>query len=90
LTCFQFTDADGDVSADFVQRLQNLNAKNSEHELSIEKFLVKSEEKFFGQVKKQKLSDAASIRSSQRDSIWGTTAESMYSSPACTSLIDPG
>jgi alpha-1,3-glucan synthase len=50
---------------------------------------MKSEEKFFGQVKKQKLSDAASIRSSQRDSIWGT-ADSMYSRPTCKSLIDCG
>ena len=48
---------------------------------------MKSEEKFFGQVRKQKLSDAASVRSSVRDSIWGTTAESMYSHPMCK-LID--
>ena len=60
-----------------------LNAKNSEHELSIEKFLVKSEEAFFGKVRKDKLETAASIRSSQRDSIWGTPTASLYSRPDC-------
>lgn len=55
--------------------------KNSEHELSIEKFLMKSEEAFFGKVRKDKLSSAASIRSSQRDSIWGTPSPSLYSRP---------
>ncbi|KAF9535312.1 modular protein with glycoside hydrolase family 13 and glycosyltransferase family 5 domains [Crepidotus variabilis] len=76
-----FTDSDGGVAAEFVQKLQLLNSKNSEHELSIEKFLTKSEEAFFGKVRKQKLSDAASIRSSQRDSVWGTPSPSLYSRP---------
>jgi alpha-1,3-glucan synthase len=64
-----------------VQKLQQLTAKNSEHELSIEKFLMKSEEAFFGKVRKEKLSTAASIRSSQRDSVWGTPSASLYSRP---------
>ncbi|KIK71072.1 glycosyltransferase family 5 protein [Collybiopsis luxurians FD-317 M1] len=81
-----FTDADGGVAADFVQRLQDLNAKNSEHDLSIEKFLMKSEEKFFDKVKKEKLSSAASIRSSQRDSVWGTPDPSVYSRPSSPSM----
>ncbi|KAF9052983.1 modular protein with glycoside hydrolase family 13 and glycosyltransferase family 5 domains [Panaeolus papilionaceus] len=76
-----FTDADGGVAAEFVQKLQNLNSKNSEHELSIEKYLVKSEEQFFGKVRKEKLSSAASVRSSQRDSVWGTPTPSLYSRP---------
>ncbi|PFH54317.1 glycosyltransferase family 5 protein [Amanita thiersii Skay4041] len=76
-----FTDADGGVASEFVQKLQLLNAKNSEHELSIEKFLVKSEEAFFGRVRREKLSSAASIHSSQRDSMWGTPSASMYSRP---------
>ncbi|KAF9053716.1 modular protein with glycoside hydrolase family 13 and glycosyltransferase family 5 domains [Hymenopellis radicata] len=76
-----FTDADGGVASEFVQKLQGLNAKNSEHELSIEKFLVKSEEAFFGKVRKDKLDSAASIRSSQRDSVWGTPSPSIYSRP---------
>ena len=67
--------------------LQDLNAKNSEHELSIEKFLTKSEEAFFGKVRKQKLDDAASIRSSYRDSMWGTPAVSMYSTAACMTFF---
>jgi alpha-1,3-glucan synthase len=51
--------------------------------LSIEKFLMKSEEAFFGKVRKDKLSGAASIRSSQRESVWGTPAPSLYSRPSC-------
>ncbi|KAF9464738.1 modular protein with glycoside hydrolase family 13 and glycosyltransferase family 5 domains [Collybia nuda] len=76
-----FTDADGGVASEFVQKLQNLTAKNSEHELSIEKYLTKSEEAFFGKVRKDKLSSAASVRSSQRDSVWGTPSPSLYSRP---------
>jgi alpha-1,3-glucan synthase len=60
-----------------------LNSKNSEHELSIEKFLVKSEEAFFGKVRKDKLASAASMRSSQRDSVWGTPTPSVYSLADC-------
>lgn len=72
------------MASEFVQKLQNLNSKNSEHELSIEKFLVKQEEAFFGKVRKDKLeSSAASIRSSQRDSVWGTPTPSIYSRPDC-------
>ncbi|KZT26358.1 glycosyltransferase family 5 protein [Neolentinus lepideus HHB14362 ss-1] len=73
-----FTDADGGVAHDFVEKLRNLNAENSQHELSIEKFLVKSEEAFFDKVRKDKLSTAASIRSSKRDSVWGTPSPSIY------------
>ena len=43
-------DADGDVASDFVSKLQALNSTNSKHELSIEKFLTKSEEAFFDKV----------------------------------------
>ncbi|KAJ7582663.1 modular protein with glycoside hydrolase family 13 and glycosyltransferase family 5 domains [Mycena floridula] len=74
-----FTDADGSVALQFVQKLQSLDAKNSEHELSIEKYLVKSEELFFGKVRKEKLlSSAASIRS-QADSLWDIPSPSTYS-----------
>ena len=62
-----------------------LDAKNSQHQLSIEKFLMKSEEAFFGKVRREKLSSAASVRSSQRDSIFGSA--SVYSRPTCTFLI---
>lgn len=72
-----------------------LNSHNSKHELSIEKFLTKSEEAFFDKVKKDKLSSAASIRSSQRDSVWGTPAPSTFdhsrpSSPMGGSSFVPG
>ncbi len=70
-----------------MQRLQNLNAKNSEHELSIEKFLTKSEEAFFSNVRKQKLNGAASIPSSYREPVWGAPGVSMYSSLACMSFL---
>ncbi|KAF7294911.1 Modular protein with glycoside hydrolase family 13 and glycosyltransferase family 5 domains [Mycena indigotica] len=85
-----FTDADGGVANEFVQKLQGLNAKNSEHELSIEKFLLKSEEAFFGKVRKDKLaSSAASIRS-KRESVWGTPSPSIYSRPTSPSLQEFG
>ncbi|PCH38049.1 glycosyltransferase family 5 protein [Wolfiporia cocos MD-104 SS10] len=82
-----FTDADGGVAQEFVQKLQMLNSHNSKGELSIEKFLTKSEEAFFDKVKKDRLSSAASIRSSRRDSIWGasgfsTSEHSRPSSPS--------
>ncbi|KAL4253159.1 glycosyltransferase group 1 family protein [Abortiporus biennis] len=77
-TIASFTDADGGVAQEFVQKLQALNSHNSKHELSIEKYLTKSEEAFFDKVKKDKLSSAASIRSSHRDSVWGTPAPSTF------------
>ena len=91
----QFTDADGGVASEFVQKLQMLNPHNSKHELSIEKYLMKSEEAFFDKVKKDKLSSAASIRSSQRDSVWGTPAGSSFdhsrpSSPSGHSFAPSG
>lgn len=47
--------------------------------------MTKSEEAFFDKVKKDKLSSAASVRSSQRDSVWGTPAPSSFdhSRPSC-------
>ncbi|KAF9265419.1 glycoside hydrolase family 13/glycosyltransferase family 5 protein [Marasmius fiardii PR-910] len=71
-----FTDADGGVTAEFVQKLQALNAKNSEHELSIERFLTRNEEAFFGKVRKEKLltGAASSTRSSKRESMWKTSS----------------
>jgi len=75
---------------DFVQKLQMLNAKNSENELSIERFLVKSEEAFFGKVRKDQLETAASMRSSQQDSVWGTPTPSLYSLPDCKQLHEHG
>lgn len=60
-----------------------MNAKNSEHSLSIEKFLVKQEEVFFGKLRKDKLSSAASILSSRRDSFTGSLSPSTYSRAEC-------
>ncbi|KAG8940827.1 Cell wall alpha-1,3-glucan synthase ags1 [Tulasnella sp. 424] len=71
-----FTDEKGDVAQSFVQKLQLLTADNSKGELSIERYLQKSEEAFFDQVKKEKMtSSAASIRS-HRESVWGTPSPS--------------
>jgi alpha-1,3-glucan synthase len=83
----QFTDSDGGVAQEFVAKLQNLSADNSKGELSIEKYLQKSEEAFFDKVRKDKLSTAASLRSSRRESMWGTPSPSLYdhpSRPICT------
>ncbi|VDB82993.1 unnamed protein product [Peniophora sp. CBMAI 1063] len=86
-----FTDQDGGVAQEFVQKLQALNAENSKKELSIEAFLQKSEEAFFDKVRKDKLDAAQSIRASSRDrdSIWGTPAPSLYdgSRPQSPSVI---
>jgi alpha-1,3-glucan synthase len=51
-----FTDADGEVAQNFVQRLQILSADNSKGDLCIEKFLMKSEKAFFDDVKKGRMS----------------------------------
>ncbi|OSX65248.1 glycosyltransferase family 5 protein [Postia placenta MAD-698-R-SB12] len=87
-----FTDADGGVAQEFAQKLQMLNSHNSKGELSIEKFLTKSEEAFFDKVKRDRLSSAASIRSSRRDSIWGTPAPSTldHSRPSSPSALSFG
>ncbi|KAI0306448.1 modular protein with glycoside hydrolase family 13 and glycosyltransferase family 5 domains [Multifurca ochricompacta] len=77
-----FTDADGGVAQEFVAKLQNLSADNSKAELSIEKFLQKSEASFFDKVRKDKLSSAASFRSSRRESMWGTPSSSLYDHPS--------
>ncbi|KAI5123355.1 hypothetical protein M0805_001776 [Coniferiporia weirii] len=71
-----FTDENGDVAQEFVHKLQNLSSENSRGDLSIERYLQKSEEAFFDKVRKDKLSSAASIRSSARESVWG--ANSIY------------
>ncbi|KAI6005611.1 glycoside hydrolase family 13/glycosyltransferase family 5 protein [Pisolithus albus] len=73
-----FTDSDGGVAHEFAQKLQMLSADNSKGELSIEKFLTKSEEHFFDRVRKEKLSSAVSYISSKRESMWsmpGTVEE---------------
>ena len=57
------------VTVDFVAKLRGLDAKNSQGELSIEKFLTKNEEAFFDKVKEDRRSSAASLRS-QRDSYY--------------------
>jgi hypothetical protein len=47
---FQFTNTDGGVASNFISKFQVLNASNSKHKLSIEKFLTKSEEAFFDKI----------------------------------------
>lgn len=71
--CDQFTDKDGGITAEFVAKLQGLDAKNSQGELSIERFLIKSEEAFFDKVKADKRTTATSLRS-QRDSYFDSSA----------------
>ncbi|KIK62206.1 glycosyltransferase family 5 protein [Collybiopsis luxurians FD-317 M1] len=78
-----FTDADGSVTANFGHRLGTLNAKNSEHGLSIEKYLMKSEETFFSQVRKKRISSASASIKSRGSSTWG-------SSDSLNKLSQPG
>lgn len=79
-----FTDANGDVSQDFIQKLQLLSSDNSKGDLCIEQFLVKSEKKYFATVKKDKIDSStasykgSSIKGSSRDSTWGTPAPSLH------------
>jgi alpha-1,3-glucan synthase len=66
-------------------KLRGLDSKNSQHELSIEKFLTKNEEAFFDKLKDDKRSSAASLRS-QRDSFYhaNPSRSSFYSArPDC-------
>lgn len=72
LTYHKFTDSDGGVAQEFVQKLQSLSSDNSKGELSIERYLIKSEEAYFDRVRKDKLSSAASYISSHRDSVWSS------------------
>lgn len=51
-----FTDSDGEVAQNFVQKLRDLTADNSKGDLCIEKFLMRSEKDFFKEVKKEKMS----------------------------------
>lgn len=81
-----FTDQDGEVAQAFVAKLQALSAENSKGELSIERFLVKSEEDFFNKVKKDKMSSAASILSSRRESLWGGVTSLHYDSRPASPL----
>ncbi|KAG8809336.1 Cell wall alpha-1,3-glucan synthase ags1, partial [Serendipita sp. 399] len=83
-----FTDQDGEVSQAFIAKLQNLSVENSKGELSIERFLVKKEEAFFEKVKKEKISSAASILSSQRDSIWRYAPSLPYGSRPASPMFD--
>ena len=50
-----FTDANGEVSQDFVQKLRGLNSDNSKGDLCIEKYLEKAEKAHFVVLKKEKV-----------------------------------
>ncbi|PVF98937.1 putative cell wall alpha-1,3-glucan synthase [Serendipita vermifera] len=65
-----FDDKDGEVTRKFVDKLQELTAENSKGPMSIERFLVKNEEEYFVRIKREKISSAASVLSSKRDSWW--------------------
>ncbi|KAG2151025.1 glycoside hydrolase family 13/glycosyltransferase family 5 protein [Suillus bovinus] len=85
-----FTDSDGSVTSEFVQKLQTLNSNNSKGELSIEKYLVKSENAFFERARRDKLSDAASHISSHRERIRIMLARKIGSWPLYTIIIALG
>ena len=54
-----FTDANGQVAQDFVQKLKALNSDNSKGDLCIEKYLEKAEKAHFVVLKKEKVSRRA-------------------------------
>lgn len=66
-----FSDENGDVAQDIVQKLKDLSPDNSKGDLSIEKCLQESEKAFFDKVHKDKICSAASIICSKRESTWG-------------------
>ena len=73
------------MAREFADKLRELDSKNSQQELSIEKFLTKREEAFFDKAREEKRSSAASLRS-QRDSFYHPNASrtSFYSTrPDC-------
>ncbi|KAG2142801.1 uncharacterized protein EDB93DRAFT_1157751 [Suillus bovinus] len=78
------------VVSEFMQKLQALNSNNSKGELSIEKYLVKSEEAFFERVRRDKLSSAASYISWHPESIWSISASKIGSWPLYTIIIALG
>ena len=49
------------MTANFVAKLRGLDSKNSQNELSIKKFLTKSEEAFFDKVKEDKSENSANL-----------------------------
>jgi hypothetical protein len=55
-----FTDSDGEVAQNFVQKLRDLSAGNSMNDMCIEKFLMKSEKQFFSEIKKEKMAQGMS------------------------------
>ena len=74
---------------EFVNKLRELNAKNSQLELSIEKFLTKREEEFFDKAREDKRSSAASLKP-QHGSFYNSNVSwtSFYSTrPDCTCPI---
>ncbi|KAG6819041.1 hypothetical protein H0H93_016019, partial [Arthromyces matolae] len=84
-----FTDADGDAYSQFAQQLHDLNPSNSLQELSIGKYLSKSEEAFFGEYKRVKLSRASSMLSSQGSLLWMPSRNSRPSPESLSALDTP-
>ena len=64
-----FTDADGEYTNEFKQKLTTLDAKNSETDLCIEQHLVRSEKKWFEDYKREKLGLGSSSRNASKRSL---------------------
>ncbi|KAJ3781651.1 glycoside hydrolase family 13 and glycosyltransferase family 5 protein [Lentinula aff. detonsa] len=75
-----FTDTSGHLTSQYTTLLHHLTPSNSERELSIEKYLMKSEREFFREVRKERLSWAGeslkekseSRRSSSSSFFWAS------------------
>ncbi|KAK3317605.1 hypothetical protein B0T19DRAFT_469342 [Cercophora scortea] len=64
-----FTDADGEYTDEFKQKLAQLDPKNSETDLCIEQHLVRSEKKWFDEYKSAKLGLTSASRNASKLSL---------------------
>ena len=81
-----FTDADGEYTGEFKQKLRDLNAKNSETELCIEDHLMKSEKKWFEDYKSVKLG-LGSSRNSSRLNLAESSQQAQSTPPNTTRFL---
>ena len=61
-----FSDPDKVYETKFVQKMKNLNGKNSENDLCIEEFLLESEKSWFNKLRAAELSKASEARAPQQ------------------------
>ncbi|KAL2808092.1 hypothetical protein BJX63DRAFT_439724 [Aspergillus granulosus] len=72
-----FTDSNGEYYKNFEQRLEKLNGSNSESQLCIEEFLIKSEQQWFDKFRDARLGRGKPTPSIFRDKQRGTSDDSL-------------